>query len=140
MRKKLREIMDKEEGFTLVELLAVIVILGIIVAIAIPAIGNVINKAETGATEAEKELVVDAARLYVITDLDGKIEGITEGKIKVSTLREAGYLESNADKKIGGKKLGGFVIVKEDKVGGSGEDKDKGKGNFKYDGTNVERE
>ncbi len=65
MRRKIKEIMNKEEGFTLVELLAVIVILGIIVAIAIPAIGNVVNRAEGDADDAEEELVIDAARLYL---------------------------------------------------------------------------
>ncbi|MDZ7835812.1 MAG: type II secretion system protein [Alkalibacterium sp.] len=55
MRNKIRQLMKKEEGFTLVELLAVIVILGIILAIAIPSIGGVINTcADTDANEAEE--------------------------------------------------------------------------------------
>lgn len=94
MREKLRELRNKEEGFTLVELLAVIVILGIIVAIAIPAIGNVINTAEEGATEAEKELVVDAARMYVTLDKNGQVpeNGLS---VTVETLQDAGYLEDD---------------------------------------------
>lgn len=68
MRSKLNKFLRKEEGFTLVELLAVIVILGIIVAIAIPAVGSVINRAESDADDSQVALVEDAARLYVTTE------------------------------------------------------------------------
>lgn len=93
MRNKIRQIMNKEEGFTLVELLAVIVILGIIVAIAIPSIGGIVNRAETKAAAAEQELVVDAARLYVT---EKGIEGTTEN-LTVKQLIEAGFLEDITD-------------------------------------------
>lgn len=63
MVNKFKTLLKKEKGFTLVELLAVIVILGIIVAIAIPAVGNIIDKAETDADAAEVKLILDAARL-----------------------------------------------------------------------------
>lgn len=79
--------MNKEEGFTLVELLAVIVILGIIVAIAIPAIGNIIERAQGGANEAEDALVIDAARLYFTTT---EASGDT---VDVETLKSGGFLE-----------------------------------------------
>lgn len=42
MRNKLKKIWNKEDGFTLVELLGVIVILGLIIAIAVPALGNIL--------------------------------------------------------------------------------------------------
>lgn len=88
MRRKIREIMNKEEGFTLVELLAVLAILAIIVAIAIPAIGNVISESKAKAVTAETELIEDAARLY---DIENPIEnGET---VKLSDLIDAGYLD-----------------------------------------------
>jgi type IV pilus assembly protein PilA len=87
MRKKIEELRNREEGFTLVELLAVIVILGIIVAIAIPAIGNITNRARTDATEADQQLVLDAARLYDIDNPNGFPVTVTE-------LEEAGYLDT----------------------------------------------
>lgn len=88
MRNKIKQMMNKEEGFTLVELLAVIVILGIIVAISIPAIGNIIDNARGNANEAEGALVIDAARLY---EADGNSIG-SEG-ITATELETAGYLE-----------------------------------------------
>lgn len=91
MRNKIKQIMNKEEGFTLVELLAVIVILGIIVAIAIPAVGSVISRAENNANEAEESLVIDAARLYTIENASGFTSD--ETKVKVEKLVDGGYLE-----------------------------------------------
>lgn len=106
MRKKIEELRNREEGFTLVELLAVIVILGIIVAIAIPAIGSVIDRANSGATASEQALVEDAARLYVTDnqkDLAPKF-GTTGGTITVGTetLKDQGYLENRADGDVSG--------------------------------------
>ena len=43
MKKFLQKRLNNEKGLTLVELLAVIVILGIIAAIAVPSIGGIIR-------------------------------------------------------------------------------------------------
>ena len=93
MVNKFKTLLKKEKGFTLVELLAVIVILGIIVAIAIPAIGNIIGDAETGADQAEVQLVIDAARLY---DIQVGIDADTT----VQDLIDEGYLDVRADELI----------------------------------------
>ena len=109
MRKKIEELRNREEGFTLVELLAVIVILGLIVAIAIPAIGNVMDRAKSGATEAEEEMVMDAARLYITTN--AITVGTTELEMGAKKLEEAGYLESRSGE------ASGSVTVKKDTNG-----------------------
>lgn len=96
MRKKIREIMNKEEGFTLVELLAVLAILAIIVAIAIPAIGSIMRNSETKAEAAEQELVIDAARLYDIENEIGA-DGVT-----VEDLVKANFLELKVDSSVKG--------------------------------------
>jgi type IV pilus assembly protein PilA len=86
MRNKIRQMMKKEDGFTLVELLAVIVILGIIVAIAIPAIGGVISRAEGDANEAEVSLIEDAGRIYFT-------QNSNENSVTVGKLVKENYLE-----------------------------------------------
>lgn len=92
---KLRTMMRKEDGFTLVELLAVIVILGIILAIAIPAIGNVIENSRSQADEQEILLITDAARLYIVGEGQTVPEGETGLVIKVQgELAANGYLEN----------------------------------------------
>ena len=93
----IKKMIKEEKGFTLVELLAVIVILGIIVAIAIPAIGSVMSGAKDNAKDAEETLVLDAARLYEVEH--GKIDstGIT-----VEDLIDAGYLDERQGEDIAG--------------------------------------
>ena len=90
--KKIRKTMRREDGFTLVELLAVIVILGIILAIAIPAIGGVIGRAEDQADKASQDLAIDAARLYVV---GGEVADWEDNKAEISVdiLYSKGYLE-----------------------------------------------
>lgn len=91
MRNKLKKIWNKEDGFTLVELLGVIVILGIILAIAIPAIGNIITKAEDNTELRQQQLVLDAAQMYFLNE-----KGETNFKTKVTPkdLVDANYLEA----------------------------------------------
>ncbi|MGO4994663.1 prepilin-type N-terminal cleavage/methylation domain-containing protein [Jeotgalibaca porci] len=89
MRNKIKQLLNKEEGFTLVELLAVLAILALIVGIAVPMIGNVVTKSQTNADNAQIELIVDAARLYQI---DSTVED--EGAITVEKLIDAKLLEA----------------------------------------------
>ena len=99
MRNKLKKIWNKEDGFTLVELLGVIVILGIILALAIPAIGNIVSNARTNTADAQKELVIDAAQMYVIDGNTIPSEGVTS-----EILITNGYLEDKKD-------LSGYTVT-----------------------------
>ena len=58
-----KSILNKK-GVTLVELLAVVVILGIIAAIAVPTIGGLIERQRQNAAEATYDTIVAAAELY----------------------------------------------------------------------------
>lgn len=68
MLKKLKNKMKDQRGLTLIELLAVIVILGIIAGIAIPSITKVIDNTKEKAKVAEALQIIDAARLAYADD------------------------------------------------------------------------
>lgn len=88
MLKQTWKKLKKEKGFTLVELLAVIAILGIIVAIAVPVVGNVIDNSKEDAYDANIELIINAARL---ADVSGEFN--TSG-MTPEELNTAGYLQN----------------------------------------------
>ena len=65
--------MKKKEGFTLVELLAVIVILAVILVIAVPQIMSVIESARKGSIESTAKLIAEGAeREYTNRKILGK--------------------------------------------------------------------
>jgi len=63
MLKAIKRKMKDQRGLTLVELLAVVVILGIFSAIAVPSIGGIINKTKDDAKVAEALQIINAAKL-----------------------------------------------------------------------------
>ncbi|MFS0673071.1 competence type IV pilus major pilin ComGC [Ornithinibacillus sp. 179-J 7C1 HS] len=93
MRNYLKKVMKKEKGFTLVELLAVIVILGVILAIAIPSVGNVIKNAQEDSRAASVKLIENAARLADIAGDWDLVDDNDDGVLSVTELKNAGYLE-----------------------------------------------
>lgn len=62
MRKHLKYL-RQQKGLTLVELLAVLVILGIVAAIAVPMIGNIISDSKDKAILADAQQILSGAKL-----------------------------------------------------------------------------
>ena len=63
-----RRLNQEEQGFTLVELMVVVVILGILAGIGIQQFGNVQETARKNANKANVRLLVSAAQMYLIMD------------------------------------------------------------------------
>jgi len=62
----MKMMIKNKKGITLVELLAVIVILAIITAIAVPLVGNLITRTRQSAAAADGNTVYAALRLYAL--------------------------------------------------------------------------
>ncbi|WP_243292067.1 prepilin-type N-terminal cleavage/methylation domain-containing protein [Bacillus sp. FJAT-47783] len=84
---------NNERGLTLVELLAVIVILGIIAAVAVPSIGNIIQKSKEDGVKADAIAVLNAAKLYVIEQNVKSKDDTSSISLTKDALIEGGYLE-----------------------------------------------
>jgi len=88
-----KSLLRNEKGLTLIELLAVIVILGIIAAIAIPSVSSIISKSKVNTHRANAQLIVDAARNMVLVDnLESSTS--TDKSVDLDTLFKSGYLET----------------------------------------------
>lgn len=126
--------MKNKKGFTLVELLAVIVILGVLLMIAVPAVQNVIKKAKNNATQKQAELFIDAAKkmaiideatsdmvIYKLIDLDSDVD-TNRFTGMVVALKENGsykyyiYLNDSVNKKTIGNNNNIFEFASEDKI------------------------
>lgn len=86
-----------KKGFTLVELLGVIVILGLIAMIAIPTINSAINSSREKAYDEQINTIVESARTYMSKN-SLKLPDQTNGNscsISVATLKSAGLLDSD---------------------------------------------
>lgn len=82
MLMKLRQGMrrtENQKGFTLVELMVVVVILGILVAIAVPIYSNVAKKAADQAHDANVRILKGAGAAYIT------VEGLPSTALTVET-------------------------------------------------------
>lgn len=85
-------------GFTLVELLAIIVLLGIIIVVAVPSLIQSNKIADENNKDDLASLVNNACKSYVQLSpdadklLNGEVSNIT---VKLSDLRDSGYLKDN---------------------------------------------
>lgn len=105
-----------QKGITLIELLAVIVIIGIVAAIAVPAIGKTIDNAQTKADQASKVLVEETAVRYAL-DGNGTFTN-NQMTVSIGTLVSQGYLNASPSfKKLGYTDSTNITVTKNPSIG-----------------------
>ncbi len=104
--------MKNNKGFTFVELLTTIVILGIVLFITVSIVTNVINNFKHRVYEENENAVIKAVQLYLHEDFSlfpRNIGNSTE--VSIGYLKENNYLKRVKDPNNKSKECGGYVVV-----------------------------
>ena len=89
------KLFKNKKGITLVELLAVLVILGIIAAIAVPTVNTLISNTRDRANAESANSYVQAARLYALENPgETSIVNVTNGALNAYVSTTVEFLDS----------------------------------------------
>lgn len=83
----------KKKGFTLIELMGVIMILGVIALIAIPVVDRQLKESKKDLSQTQKENIKDAAKMWAAKNIYNLPESGASCYIKYSDLTSGGYLK-----------------------------------------------
>lgn len=99
-----------KKGFTLVELIGVVVILGLIALIAFPSLLNQINNSKKQISDSQKELIIAATKNYV-EENKNEYANKNSFEIDADTLVNNNYLNKEILESYKNKKKVKVIIV-----------------------------
>lgn len=104
----------EKKAFTLVELIAVVAILGLIALVVYPAVGSVIRNAREETYNDQVSVVINAAKNWSINNATKLSDDGSIYSLSVDTLLEEGYITNDEvkDPRDSSKNLEGIVEIK----------------------------
>ena len=102
----------KSRGFTLVELLAVLVLISVIAIIAVPSIINYINQSEGEIDEATKKIVFSGTQLYVDQNKKDFQAPLKQYCVTLQEIVDQKYLSDSIFDSVSGSKIDSNTFVK----------------------------
>lgn len=84
----------KKDGFTLVELMAIIIVLGIIAMITVPVVNSTIKKSKQKAYEVQVSVIIEAAQKWGVKNVDKLPDENEMINVKLSELISGNYIEN----------------------------------------------
>lgn len=105
-----------KKGFTLIELIAVIAILGLIALIVYPAIGSVIRNSRESAYKDQVDVIINAAKNWSAENSQELSDDGSIYELYVDDLLGAGYItdEEVKDPRNSEESLDGYVAIRYD--------------------------
>ena len=101
----------ENKGFTLIELILVITLLGIIALIAVPTITGILKDSKEGASKEQQRIIINAAKTYMVNN-STKLP-TDKCYVSLETLNSEGILPKKEIIDPGNKNntLNGYVII-----------------------------
>lgn len=86
--------MNKTKGFTLVELLAVVIVIGLISAISVPVVRNITKDARQKGLEKQISVLLESTKNWAVTNSETLPKSNSSILVKINTLKKEGFLEN----------------------------------------------
>ncbi len=104
-------IMKKNKGFTLVELMAVITIMGVLVVLLIPVIFNIFGIAKKALKDIDKKALIDGVKLYANDMINGNKSITYKTVTKPDGTTEDVMVEKKITYKVADREIDGYEFV-----------------------------
>ncbi|KDR93812.1 prepilin-type N-terminal cleavage/methylation domain-containing protein [Peptoclostridium litorale DSM 5388] len=84
----IKKMLKGNRGFTLIELIVVIAVLGMIASIAVPKVGGITQKAKTNADKQTIAILNNAVEMYVAESGDSDLSEFTDEDDAAKTIKD----------------------------------------------------
>ena len=106
--------MNYKNGFTLIEIIVAIAILGIILLLVIPEMAKIVDDKKVSACNSISKTIEDAAQSYVYFNteiVDSAILSDNQFEISISALQSEGLLDTDLVNPITDENITGSIII-----------------------------